>query len=191
MQNVLKERSVAVLILCVKIANKMRGTSAHSSIGINEIHDGYVLPLTEARLEKGPPRGTGFKMRVRMRSVCNKDVEQESCGGNSKEDPIAFLRTEVDNFDLLLSGKQLAELAESIMRGGRDPQLKMSGFAVARALDTKHALRGARGVLASSGLRDAHEVLLKLVELCTEQFDSSGRESRGGLSTMAKGKNVA
>ena len=126
-----------------------------------------------------------------MRSVCNEDVEQESFGGNSKEDPIAFFRIEADNFDLLLSEKQLAELANSIVRGGRDPQLKMSGFAIARALDMKHALRGARGVLASSGLHDAHAVVLKLVELCTEQFDSSGRESRGGLSAMAKGKDVA
>ena len=83
---------------------------------------------------------------------------------------------------------QFAKLANAIMRGSRNKQLKMSGFAIARALDTKHALRGARGVLASGGLHDAHEVVLKPVELCTEQFDSSGRESRGGLSTMAKGQ---
>ena len=191
MQKIVKETCVAVLILCVKIANKMRGTSAHSSIGIDEIHDGYFLPPTEARLERRPPRGTRFKMRVRMMSVCNKDVEQESCGGNSKEHPTAFFRIEIDNFDLLLSEKQLAELANSIMRGSRHPRLKMSRFAIARALNTKHALRGARCVLASSGLHDAHEVVLKLVELCTEQFDSSRRESRGGLSTMTKGKNVA
>ena len=68
-----------------------------------------------------------------MRRVRNENVEQESCGGNSKEDPIAFFGIEVNYFDQFLSEKQHAELANPIMRGSRNPQLKMSGFATARA----------------------------------------------------------
>ena len=37
-----------------------------------------------------------------MRRVCNEDVEQESFGGNSKEDPVAFFGIEVDDVDLFL-----------------------------------------------------------------------------------------
>ena len=103
LEQVTDECCVSVFCLGVKVTNMNRSNGSHPGIGVDKIHNGNIVPVAQAFLEMGPPTAADFNRRVGVRRMRHQDVEGETNGRNTKEDPIALVGIEIDDFYLFPS----------------------------------------------------------------------------------------